>query len=347
MNSKIRTAAAVIFAGLLVFSAGCGSNGGTAEVPDVQTTEAVKKTTAATEAATTKKTTKATTKKTTKATTKKVTTTTKAAPVLVETDRSAEAEVQSGGILVDFYNGACQMMFPSDWADRFIIRDGGVYSRLCWEKKEGTGCLFQINITQPDLHSLMGIPYYLLGSCSDGFVTWYTDQDSSFSVSDNDLVAEYNDLYNDFQSIIDSAVCETTGDQFSPVNMLNYAVDGDIPDYTGSWNDMDEQFQMMQATPYVIICDDGKFVYQYFSTIYEGQYLMNVVDPIGNEHPDGGPTGIAYLNGKLHEIYVYPFSPVTMSITNMYGIIPEVTKNSITCTYWSDSETYGLDEWMQ
>ncbi len=360
-NNRIHCTAVLTLTALLTLCTGCGDSKPSTGTPSADIpvftleTTSVPQTTTAAEETTSSETTAVTTTITESTTSTTEMTTTEAPEPFVPSDGSALITPQTdGSLLVSFHDGACTMTFPASWTDRFYIKENTVYNRMYWENEEGCGALFSI-IAEENTHlpSLSGTPCYLMGSslASGALITWYTPQDTVYDLADPTMVDDYTSMAVDLEAIRNSTVCDGTAGQFTPVDMMNYAVSGgEALSWTGTW--MITGSNWAQWSPQLTLCSDGTFVYNYGMELHVGSYLLNTVNPISNMHPEGGSTGIAYFDGKLREFNIYHSAPVTFCLSNMLGYQDDpnfdyYNESIWTFTYWNSSESYGLDEWMQ
>ncbi|MDO4155647.1 MAG: hypothetical protein Q4D37_02570 [Oscillospiraceae bacterium] len=272
-------------------------------------------------------------------TTTEVTTT--AAVVSVETDDSAVAVIQAdGSVLLNFYQGACQITLPASWAERIFVQEGTVYHRAVWEDTNGGGELFSIHVTS--LEQAANTPFVLIGSYAEGCIFYYLPQDMQCNPDGSALMEEFLSMANECESMLSSAICPTI---CTPVSMNDFAVPSDsVEDIIyGYWEVMDETLQMQQFTPYLTFAHSGAMTYEYGMIVEEGSYIVNAAQPYLDVNHADVVSAIAYFNGTLHEIKLYASQPMMLEINGMTGIEAEKPEDIWTFTYYP-IETWDVDE---
>lgn len=326
----------------LLCSSGCGEKPSSIPLTPSTTIQTTLSTTEETVVTTTVSSDMMTAEATTTAETTTTVETTTATPVVsVETDGSATAVMQeNGSVLLDFYQGACQITLPASWAEKVFVQEGIVYHRAVWEDTNGGGKLFSIRVTS--LEQAANTPFVLLGSCAEGCVFYYLPQDMQCNPDGSALMEAFLAMANECESVLSSAVCPTS---CTPISMNDFAVPSDsIEDITyGYWEVMDETLQMQQFTPYLTFEQDGKMSYQYGMQIEEGSYIVNAAQSYLDVNHADAVSAIAYFNGTLHEIKLYASQPMMLEMNGMTGIEAEKPEDTWSFTYYP-IETWDVDE---
>lgn len=329
----------------LLCSSGCGKSSSSSSGGNLFTTTS---TTAQTTISTTEVVTTVgtTTVDTTEMTTTEAVTTTEvtttATVVSVETDDSAVAVIQAdGSVLLNFYQGACQITLPASWAERIFVQEGTVYHRAVWEDTNGGGELFSIHVTS--LEQAANTPFVLIGSYAEGCIFYYLPQDMQCNPDGSALMEEFLSMANECESMLSSAICPTS---CTPVSMNDFAVPSDSVESMvyGCWEVMDETLQMQQFTSYLVFARSGAMAYEYGMIVEEGSYIVNAVQPYLDVNHADVVSAIAYFNGTLHEIKIYASAPVMLEVNAMTGIEAKKPEDVWTFTYWNDMEIWGVDE---
>ncbi len=347
-----------VVAGISILMTGCGNlmPTDTGITPVYSASDHTDAATKPTDPASVESATDASTKPTTSAPTEPPTTippTTEATKTIASDSSAKVMQDADGSFFVNFKNG-CSMFFPASWAGRVSISESSVYSDVCLDPVYGGGLLFTVEC-RSEKPQLNGNERYLLGSSQQGYLFATIPQDVSYDLSNSTMHAEYTALSGDLDAIFRSAVCTTSPADFTPIPLSNYVNPEYDPHdgfFMGHWEaitvDWEEESILeigaVQSSPYLIFCSDGTLAYQCFSTIYEGSYIINTDDNDYNY-------AIGFMNGKIMMIGIYH---MVMSVTempeikatNIQGNAPETT-TTWGFDYWSDSQVYGLDPWME
>lgn len=100
---------------------------------------------------------------------------------------------------------------------------------------------------------------------------------------------------------------------------------------------------VVQSSPYLVFCDDGRMAYQHWDTLYEGNYLLNTADKEDvyavATLENGWELTLRLYNMILDADGLPPVTidyPAGSEVTTVWGFYP-----------YSDSTTYGIDPWLE
>lgn len=100
---------------------------------------------------------------------------------------------------------------------------------------------------------------------------------------------------------------------------------------------------VVQSSPYLVFCDDGRMAYQHWDTLYEGSYLLNTADKEDvyavATLENGWELTLRLYNMILEADGLPPVQinyPAGTETSNVWGFYP-----------YSDSTNYGIDPWLE
>lgn len=244
----------------------------------------------------------------------------------IQTDDSAVVSQNTyGSFNVLFVDTMCTMTFPESWAGRVFIEDGVVYSQKCSDyiAERNAGKLFTIMSNSDEYMTTIIPSSFLLGTFNDEYVIAFLPTDCDYDPTITELYEEYSSLYNDVESVIATAKCDSSP-EFSPIDMSVY----DSPSMysvsaAGLWEDADGGIQF---SPYIgFRPNDGLFVYAYglngADTLnIKGSYCTNINSENYQWNTNNwGESGLIFIDGCVYSFTYYLSAPQTMNLEKLVG----------------------------
>lgn len=128
--------------------------------------------------------------------------------------------------------------------------------------------------------------------------------------------------------------------EYDGVNLLPGTWEAD----TSMWTEESlADIGVVQSSPYLVFCEDGRMAYQHWDTLYEGTYLLNTADK-------EDIYAVAFLeNGWRLTVSLYNLA---MDVDGLPEVQIDYPAGRETMTSWgfyqySDSTEYGVDPWLQ